>query len=69
MTAKPVDDRLGLLGSGDMVNDLAAAQQEEGRDTGNTEASPEIGALLGIDLNHGRFAGQHQRYLSHRRCE
>lgn len=69
MPPKPSDNRLGLLGPGDLVNDLAVAQEIDGRNAADAEAPTESGALLGVDRNYCRPAGQHQRYLSHRRCE
>jgi len=69
VTPKPGHYRLGLLSPGDLVDDLAVAEEVDCRNAADAEASTEIWTLLGIDRNHCRLAGQHHRDFSHRRCE
>ena len=69
LTSEPRHNRLRRLRPGDLVDDLAAAQQHRRRDTPHAEAGRKAGILPGIDLDHGGLSRQSLGNRSHRRCE
>ena len=69
LSAKPRENRLHRLCSGQLVGHLAAQQQHNDRDAAYRKASRQGLVILGIYLHHYRLAGNFFGNSSHRRCE
>jgi len=69
MLSEPGHEVIDRSGSGELVNDPAAAQQHDDRNAAHPEAGVQGRVLLGVDLDDRCFPRQSFGYGSHRRCE